>query len=120
MLNSKKTEILLGILLIIFITGFFVVQNPSSVTQLINAKAVQQNIALSVTITGSAEESINATTGEVVPTDLMINPVVTKISNLPINSNIKLRVYTNAATPAGFIAPSSTQVSTIFTQDKTM
>ena len=114
MLNSKKTEILLGILLIIFITGFFVVQNPSSVTQLINAKAVQQNIALSVTITGSAEESINATTGTVIPTDSMIKQTIPKIEGLPLESNIKLRVYTADTTPIGFTSPSSTQVTTIF------
>ena len=115
MLNSKKTEVLLGILLIIFITGFFVVQNPSTFTQLINAKSVQQGLSLSITIGGCDQESIDATSyGEINFTNTCNSPIIPSIYGLPANSNIKLRVYTTGTTPTGFTTPSSAQVATIF------
>ncbi len=116
MLKTKKTEILLVIFLLLFISGFFIIQTPSTITKifLIDSRAIQQNVVLSVTITGSAEEAMDSTTGTVQPTDTMIKQTIPKITGLPINSSIKIRVYTNYTTPEAFTAPSTTQVATVF------
>ena len=116
MFNPKKTEVVLVILLILFISGFFLVQNPSYIAKLFlfEPKATQQGFALSITITGCEDEDVNATGAGLAGLITSCNsPVIPKIENIPANSNIKVKVYTNASTPSGFTAPATTIVTTV-------
>ena len=116
---SKKQNILLIMFIFIFISGFFIIQKPYIIADLFlfEAKATQQSVALSITITGSEEENILIpSSGEIKPTDTMIQEVIPKISGLTNHENdeIKVRVYTADETPQGFIAPSSIIVETVY------
>lgn len=115
MLTVRKKHILLYILLIFVISGFFIVQNPSTITKLFlfEIKAVQQNVALSITGMECSEEEINISAlGEAYPTLNCNKKVISKITNLPAYSKLKLK--TTYSIQPGFTDPSSSQVSTVF------
>lgn len=119
MLKFKKTEVLLVILIILSVSGFYIIQNPPIITKLflIDTKVTQQPLSLSVAITGSTEEYINTSaTGTVTPTDTMVLQTISKITGLTdhVGDNIKIRVYTNDSTPTGFTAPATTLITTVF------
>lgn len=116
MLNFKKTEVTLIILLIIFVSGFFILQNPSFIAKLflIDSRATQQSVALSITIGGGAEETIIvSSSGEVIPTESTNLAIIYNVTGLPPGSSLKLTVFTSDL-PSGFTAPSASSVSQVF------
>jgi len=116
MLTFKKRIIIEFIILAFLLVSYFLFQNPSIVSNifLIDSRAIQQSLALSITIGGCAEESKNATAlGQVDFTDICNKPIVPKVTNLPAKSNIKLRVF-YTLNPQGFTAPSATEAEEVF------
>lgn len=116
MLTFKKRIFLEIIILLVLLSGVYVFQHPSILPNLflIDSRATQQSVSLSVTIGGTAEEDlIVPATGIVEPTDSAIKQTLQKVTGLDVGYEIKMRVYTNSTTPEGFTAPDETEVDQV-------